>query len=38
MRRVSEEELLRLACEPNAVILDARSSEKHGELHAFNMR
>jgi len=32
-RRVSEEEFLRLAREPNAVILDARSSEKYRELH-----
>jgi hypothetical protein len=32
-RRVSEEEFLRLACEPGAVILDARSSEKFRELH-----
>jgi len=31
--RVSEEEFLRLACEPGAVILDARSSEKFRELH-----
>ena len=32
-RRVSEEEFLRLSCEPGAVILDARSSEKYRELH-----
>jgi phage shock protein E len=32
-RRVSEEEFLRLASEPGAVILDARSSEKFRELH-----
>lgn len=32
-RRVSEEEFLRLACEPGAVILDARSAAKYGELH-----
>lgn len=32
-RRVSEEEFLRLACEPGAVVLDARSSEKFRELH-----
>ncbi|HKS23619.1 MAG TPA: rhodanese-like domain-containing protein [Thermoanaerobaculia bacterium] len=33
LRRVSEEEFLRLSCEPGAVILDARSSEKYRELH-----
>ncbi|HEV2721187.1 MAG TPA: rhodanese-like domain-containing protein [Thermoanaerobaculia bacterium] len=32
-RRVSEEEFLRLGCQPGAVILDARSSEKFRELH-----
>lgn len=32
-RRVSEDEFLRLACEPGAVILDARSSEKFREMH-----
>ena len=32
-RRVSEEEFLRLSCEPGTVILDARSSEKYRELH-----
>jgi Rhodanese-like domain len=32
-RRVTEEEFLRLSCEPGAVILDARSSEKYRELH-----
>jgi hypothetical protein len=33
LRRVSEEEFLRIRCEPGAVILDARSSEKYRELH-----
>jgi len=32
-RRVSEDEFLRLAREPGAVILDARSSEKYRQLH-----
>jgi len=31
--RVTEDEFLRLSCEPGAVILDARSSEKFRELH-----
>ena len=33
LRRVSDEEFLRLSREPGAVILDARSSEKFRELH-----
>ena len=32
-RRVTEEEFLRLSGEPGAVIFDARSSERYGELH-----
>lgn len=32
-RRVSEDEFLRLAREPGAVIVDARSSEKYRQLH-----
>jgi len=32
-RRVSEEEFLRMAEEPNTIILDARSREKYDELH-----
>jgi hypothetical protein len=31
--RLSEEEFLRMACEPGAVILDARSAAKFRELH-----
>ena len=32
-RRVSEEEFMRLAGEPNTIVLDARSREKYDELH-----
>jgi len=33
LRRVSEDDFLRISREPGAVILDARSSEKYRELH-----
>ena len=32
-RRVSEEEFMRMAREPNTIVLDARSREKYDELH-----
>lgn len=32
-RRVSEEEFMRLAREPNTIVLDARSRDKYDELH-----
>lgn len=32
-RRVSEEEFMRLAGEPNTIVLDARSRDKFDELH-----
>jgi hypothetical protein len=32
-RRLTEDEFLRMSCQPGVVILDARSSEKFRELH-----
>ena len=32
-RRVSEEDFMRMAREPNTIVLDARSREKYDELH-----
>lgn len=32
-RRVSEEDFMRMAREPNTIVLDARSAEKYRELH-----
>lgn len=32
-RRVSEEDFMRMANEPNTIVLDARSAEKYRELH-----
>ena len=32
-RRVGEEEFMRMAREPNTIVLDARSAEKYRELH-----
>lgn len=32
-RRVTEDEFMRMAREPNTIVLDARSSQKYSELH-----